>query len=149
CSAPAAAAVPRGTRHAGFRTEERLVLHADLVPSGDDDLRIGRRRLDVPVPNRGVPLDVALLVDQGGLGRQRMLGVGDRIQDLVVHADLFHRTACRLRMVGSYERNRLSLVTHPLAREYRLVVMFEPVGVLTGNVLVGEYRVHPRGTDRL
>src|SRR5699024_9404727 len=83
------------------------------------------------------------------LGRQRMLGVGDRIQDLVVHADLFHRTACRLRMVGSYERNRLSLVTHPLAREYRLVVMFEPVGVLTGNVLVGEYRVHPRGTDRL
>src|SRR5699024_1939561 len=54
-----------------------------------------------------------------------------------------------LGVIGCDQRDRLPLVTNPLGREHRLVVLFEPVRVLTGHILVGEHRVHPRGTNRL
>ena len=61
------AAVVVGHREAGLRAEERLVLHADLVLAGDDDVG-GRVR--VAVVDADVAQDVAGRVQRRRVGRR-------------------------------------------------------------------------------
>ena len=125
-----------GHREAGLRPEERLVLHADLVVAGDDDLGGGVR---VAVLDVHVPQQVAGRVQR--LGVDRLLGVGDRLERLVVDLDLGGGVAGGLRVVGGDDRDRLALVADLVPRQHRLVGDLEPVRLAAGHVLVREHGV--------
>ena len=118
---------------AGLRPEEGLVLHADLVLAGDHDLALGVR---VAVADRHVAQQVAARVQRRDRRVERALGVGQRLEHLVVDLDLLGRRARGLGVVGGDDRDRLALVADVLPREHRLVVDLQPVGLAAGHVLV-------------
>ena len=123
--------------------EERLVLHADLVLAGDDDLG---RRVRVAVLDVHVPQQVAARVQR--LGVEGQLGVGDRLEHLVVDLDLGGRVAGGLRVVGGDDRDRLALVADLVPGQHRLVGDLEPVDLAAGHVLVREHGVHAADRER-
>ena len=67
------AALAVGHREAGLRAEERLVLHADLVLAGHDDVG---RRVGVAVPDLDVAQDVAAAVQARVSGVRVSSGAG-------------------------------------------------------------------------
>ena len=121
-------------RETRLRTEERLVLHADLVVAGHHDVGLGAR---VALADLEVPDQVAVRAQDGRLARElhhrRRLrvqvgrrpelvvaecraGVGDRLEHLVVDLDAGAGAPRRLGMVGGDERDRLALVEHHVRR---------------------------------
>ena len=76
------------------------------------------------------------------------LRIGDRLEQLVLDAHCSARTAGLLRLLRRDYRHRLAEVAHAIAGEHRLVSEVEPVGLLSGDVLVRENRMHTRHADR-
>ena len=102
------AAFAVGHRNARLGPEEGLILAPDLVDALDADLP---RRLGIAVPDHQAPHDVRAVVLEIAMARRRpvrveigqlgrALHVGDRLERLVVDADLRGCTACLLGMLG-------------------------------------------------
>ncbi len=134
----AAARIGDGERR--FETEERLVLHADLVRALDDDVA-GRR---------GVAAHDALMSDQVAVGVDRWvtavdrrLRVEERFEHLVVDHDGGERPSTGLGVVGGHRGDRFPDVADDVGREHRLVLADQAVGRLAGNVGGGDHRLHP------
>ena len=132
-------------REARLGAEERLVLHADLVLTGDDDVGV---RVGVAVDDPHVAQDVPRQVELRCVRGHRPLRIGQRLQHVVVDLDRVDRAAGRLRVVGGDDRDRLALVANVLPGEHRLVGALHPVQLATGDVLVGEHRAHARDRQR-
>jgi hypothetical protein len=79
----------------------------------------------------------------------RALGVGDRLEHLVIDLDRVGRAARLLRVVGRHQRDRLSLVAHVAPGQHRLVGDLHPVDLAPGHVLVGEHGVDAGHGKRL
>ncbi len=139
------AAVLGRDRHARLRPQEGLVLHADLVVGGDDD--VGRRLL-VAVADGDVAQQVAPLVQLRGVGKHGLLGVHDGLEHLVGDLDQGRRPARRLGVVGGHDGHRLALVAHPVDGHHRLVRELQAVGLPARHVGVGQDRVHPAERQR-
>ena len=112
------AALAVGDREARLGAEEGLVLDADLVHAGDDDLALG---LGVAVADRHVPHDVRPRVVAVAVGHRRPVGVerlllgralhvGDRLERLVLDPDRGGGAPGLLRLLGGDERDRLAEV---------------------------------------
>ena len=105
----------------------------------------------VAVADRDVAQQVAARVQRRGGRVERALGVGQRLEHLVVDLDLLGRRARGLGVVGGDDRDRLALVADVLPREHGLVGDLQPVGLAAGHVLVGEHGLHAghaqRGAD--
>jgi len=141
----------------GFRPEECLVLHAELVDAADRDLALSVR---VAVPDRNRAEDVRALVVAEAVARGRVLlvkrlllsralRVDDRLERLVLDLDPLGRAARLLRMLGGDERDRLAEVAHPVDREHRLVGELQAVGLRARNVRVREHPVNAGHGERL
>ena len=102
----------------------------------------------VAVADRDVAEQVAARVQRRRGGVERRLGVGERLEHLVVDLDLPGRRARGLGVVGGDERDRLALVADVLPGEHGLVLDLQAVGLAAGDVLVGEHRVHARDAQR-
>ena len=139
------AAVLGGHREPGLRAEEGLVLHPDLVLAAHHD--VGLARL-LAVGDVDVAQKVAGGVQRWGVGSRRVLGVGERLELLVVDLDPLGGAARGLRVVGGDDRHRLALVADLAERQHRLVVVLEPVRLAAGDVLVGQDRVDARDRER-
>ena len=137
------AAVLGRHREAGLGAEEGLVLHPDLVLAADHDLGGGLR---VAVLDPHVAQQVAGRVQRVGV--ERLLGVGDRLEHLVVDLDLGGRVAGGLGMVGGHDRHRLALVADLVEGQHRLVGDLEPVDLAAGHVLVREDGEHAADGQR-
>ena len=163
------AAVLGRHREAGLGAEEGLVLHADLVLAGDDDVRLRASRPDVALAHLEVPDQVAVrsqhrrlaaeLHDRRRLRVQRLggtpvavaergPGVGDRLQHVVVDDDPGRCPARGLGVVGGHERHRLALVEHDILREHGLVGELQPVAQLARHVVGGQHGVDARDSER-
>ncbi len=118
-----ALAVTVGQCERRLEAEERLILHADLVGALDDDVADDAllAALDALVAE-----DVAVGMQRGRLDRS--LGVGHRIEHLVLDDDRLARAPRRLGMVGGDSRDRLSRIEDRVGCEHRLVRADEPVG---------------------
>ena len=99
----AAARVGDGQRR--LEPEERLVLHADLVGALDHDVAGDGR----------VAATIALVADHVAVGMDRRvaavdrpLGVGERLEHLVLDDDRVERPAARLGVVGGDRGDRLA-----------------------------------------
>ena len=142
------AAVLGRHREPGLGPEEGLVLHADLVLAGHDDVPGGVR---VAVADRHVAQQVARRVQRRAGRVERALGIGQRLEHLVVDLDPLRRRARGLGVVGGHDRDGLALVADVLPREHGLVGDLQPVGLAAGHVLVGEHGLHAghaqRGAD--
>ena len=101
-----------------LRSKRRLVLHADLVFAGDDYVGPGGL---VAVPDLHLARDVPVGMELRRVGRQRSLGVGDRVQHLVVDLHRLRRAPRLLGMIGGHQRDRLAPVAHDLVRQHRPV----------------------------
>ena len=77
------------------------------------------------------------------------LGVGDRLERLVLDAHRRRRTAGLLGLLGRDHRDRLAEVADAIDRENGLVRELEAVGLRSGHVLVGQHRMHAGHPDRL
>ena len=71
-------------REARLGAEERLVLHADLVLAGDDDVGV---RVGVAVADPHVAQDVPRQVELRCIRGHRPLRIGQRLQHVVVDLD--------------------------------------------------------------
>ena len=127
-----------GHRESRLRSEERLVLHADLVAAAHDD---ARARVRVAAPDLDAAQHVAALVQRRRVRRHRLLGVGHRVEHLVVDRDQVGRAARGLRVLGGDDRDRLALEADVVPREHRLVGVLEPVRLAAGHVRVREHGV--------
>ena len=76
-------------------------------------------------------------VQRRRVGRERVLGVGERLELLVVDLDPVGGAARGLGMVGGDDRHRLALVADLVERQHGLVVVLEPVASCA--------RARPRG----
>ena len=139
----AAGAVRNG--EPGLRSEERLVLHADLVVAGDDDVR---DRVGVAGADLDVAHEVAAGVEPRTVGLQRLLGIDDRLEHVVLDRDLLHRPARRLGVVRGDQGDRLALVADDVDRQDRLVLVLETEVLLARYVVMGEDGEHPGGRER-
>ena len=84
----------------------------------------------------------------GASGRHRGLGVGQRLEHLVVDRDRVGGPARGLGVVGGDDRDRLALVADVAPREHGLVGVLEPVRPAAGDVLVGEHGVDAGQRER-
>ena len=75
-----------------------------------------------------VAQDVAALVQRRRVGPHRRLGVGQRLEHLVLDADRVGGVARRLGVVGGDDRDRLALEAHVLPGQHGLVGVLEAVG---------------------
>jgi hypothetical protein len=110
------AAVGAGHREAGLRADGGRVLAADAVEALDHHLA---RRLRVAVAQGDVADQVAVGVQ--GLGREGLLRVGDRFEDLVLDDDRRGRHARRVRVVGRDRREGLPVVAYDVGGEHGAV----------------------------
>ena len=79
----------------------------------------------------------------------RALGIGDRLERLVLDAYGRRRTAGLLGLLGRDHRDRLAEVAHAIDGENGLVRELEAIGLRPGHVLVGQHRMHAGHPDRL
>ncbi len=126
------------------------VLAADAVQPLDDDLA---DRVRVAVAQRDVPDQVAVGVQR--LGLERLLGVGHRVEHLVLDDDRGGGHARGVRVVGGDGGQRLAVVAYDLGGEDRAVGRAAAEHRGAGDVLVGDDRADAghlervRGVDRL
>jgi hypothetical protein len=128
----------QGQRRLG--TEERLVLHADLVRALDDHQPrlvdvVGRAMLDEQVAE-----DVAV-----GVQRRRLEGdlrIDHGLHHLVRDRDRLRRQASGLGVVGRHDGDRLAVVADDLRRQHRLVGVLEPEQRPARYVGGGEHGAH-------
>ncbi len=73
---------------------------------------------------------------------RRLLRVDHRLERLVRDPDRSGGSPRLLRLLGSDDRHGLAEVADALQRKHGLVAELEPVQLLSGNVLVGQDRVH-------
>ena len=150
------AALPVRHGQAGLGAEERLVLDPELVGSFDDDvgLRLGVAVADDDRADDVRPRIVVVAVAVGpALGVDRLhlggaLRVDDRVERLVLDADLCGRAPRLLGMLRGDDRDGLAEVAHAVEREHRLVGELEAVALLARDVLVREHRVDARHPGR-
>ena len=139
------AAVVVGNRQRRFQPEERLVLHSDLVGALDDDVARG---IGVAAADRLVAQHVAVRVDRFPIPGDRLLGVDERGQHVVLHVDGGERPAARLRVVGRDGGDGLADVAHEPVGEHRLVLGDQPVGEASRHVGGGQHGVHAGDRQR-
>ena len=129
--------------------EERLVLDPDLVLALDRDVR---RRVGIAVPDDEVAHDVRARIGAVAVSHRRAVRVerlplggaariDDRLERLVLDADLLGRPARLLRVLRRDQRDRLPEVADAVDRQYGLVGELEPVQLLAGNIVVREHGV--------
>ncbi len=133
------AAVAVGDRETGFGSERRLVLHPHLVLARHDHLSACVLVASADLDRAG---DVAVRVQARGVGRQRPLRIGERLERLVLDADRMRRSPGVLGMIGRDQRDRLAPVTDHVHCQDRLVGNLETVNLASGHVLVGEHCRH-------
>ena len=121
-----------GQRERGFEAEEGLVLHADLVGALDHDVADDAL---VSALDALVAEDVAVGMDRGRLDRS--LGIGERLEHLVLDDDRLARAPGSLGMIGSDRGDRLTRIEHGVGREHGLVRADEAVG-RAGHVFGGD-----------
>ena len=140
---------PSGTARPGLGAEEGLILDAELVRPGDDDVS---RRVRVAVADDDVPDDVGPWVVAVAVSHRRPVGVervllegalhvDDRLERLVLDHDRLERTPRLLRVLGRDDDDRLADVAHAVDREHRLVGELEPVELLPRDVRVRQHGV--------
>ena len=108
------AAVVGGDGEARLGTHERLVLHPDLVGALDDD---GTACVGIAAADDQLAEDVAV-----GVQRRRVrggVGIGERLEHVVVHDDRRARSARGLGMVGRDRGDRLARVADDVVGEHR------------------------------
>lgn len=136
-------AVGSGHGEAGLGADRCRVLAADAVQALDDDLADDLR---IAVAQRDVADQVAVGVQR--LGGERLLRVGDRFQHLVLDGDRGSGQSGGVRVVGGDRGNRLAVVAHQVRREDGSVDDAAAVGLLAGDVLVGDDGADARHPDR-
>ena len=136
------AAVVRGDRHAGLGPQHRLVLHPRLVIALHPHLGGG---VGIAVDDAEVAQDVPEVVHARGGGREGLLHVGHRRQDLVGDRDALGRPPGGLRIDRGQHGDRLSRVPRAVARQHRLVGELEPERLLPGDIGRQEHGVHAGG----
>ena len=129
-----AAGVGHGERR--FETEERLVLHADLVGALDDHVAGGR---DVAAHDPLVTDHVAVGMDRRMAAVDRSFRVEQRVEHLVLDDDRLERPAAGLGMVGSDGSDRFADVAHDVGGEHRLVLGDQAVVHRAGHVGSGDH----------
>ncbi len=124
-----------GARHgqSGLGADGGGVLAADPVQALDHDVAGGFR---VAVAERDVPDQVAVGV-QGG-GAEGLLGVGDRVEELVLDRDRGGGEPCGVGVVGGDGGDGLAVVAYDVVREHRPVGDPAAVRGGAGHVGVGD-----------
>ena len=132
-------AVPAGIGHRQrcLQTEERLILHADLVRALDDHLADHRL---VAADDALMADDVAGRMDRRMTAVDRPLGIGEWRQHLVLDDDRRQRPPARLGMIGGDRRDRLADEADDVAGEDRLIAADQAVRRLAGHVVGGDDR---------
>jgi hypothetical protein len=139
------APVAVGNCQPGLRTQERLVLDADLVTAADDHLAGGAR---VTAHDRDRPQQVALRVQRGRAGGQRGLHRDDRVQRLVAHVDQGRGAPGGRRVIGGDDRDRLAVVADAVDGEHGLIGPDDADAAVARNVVGGQHRVHAVQCER-
>ncbi|CAM5682294.1 hypothetical protein SGRIM128S_04033 [Streptomyces griseomycini] len=129
------AAVRAGHGETGLGADGGGVLAADAVQALDDDVA---GRLGVAVAQRDVPDQVAVGVQR--LGLEGLLGVGHRVEHLVLDDDGGGGHPRGVRVVGGDGGDGLAVVAHHLGGEDRPVGRAAAVQRGAGDVLVGDDR---------
>ncbi len=154
-------AVLAGYREAGLGAEEGLVLHAEGVLAGDDDVGAPGGLVRVAADDRLAVHDVrvrdvaGVVVVAARVDQDRVLGEGgglvrDERQVLEVDLDLGGRAAGGLRVVGRHEGDRLTVVAYAAVGEDRGVLDLQAVVLHLGRqVVVREHGVHAGHRERL
>src|SRR5690606_11270998 len=127
-----AAAGGAGHGEAGLRGDRGGVRAADAVEALDDEVA---GRVGVAVAQRDVPDQVAVGVQR--LGLERLLRVGDRVEDLVLDDDGGGGHPRGVGVVGGDGGDGLAVVADHLGGEDRAVALAAAVHVPAGHVLVG------------
>lgn len=155
------AAVLRRHGETGLGSEERLVLHAEGVLAGDDDVGALRGLVGVAAHDRLAVHDVrvrhmaGVVVVAAGVQQRRVRRgrgglVGDDGQLLVLDLDLGGGAARGLRVVGGDEGHGLAVVAYDAVGEDRGVLDLQTVVPHIGRqVVVGEYGVDAGLGERL
>ncbi len=151
------AALPVRDRDARLRAEERLVLLADVVDPRHRDVALDVR---VAAPNHDRANDVrprvvavavahrrAVGMERLGLGRS--LGIGDRLELLVLDPDGRGSAPGLLGLFRRHNGDGFPEVANTLGGQHGLILELEPVRLLAGNVLLREHRVDSRHANRL
>ena len=139
------AAIASRDRKARLGPKRSLVLHANLVLPPHHHVR---SRALVAVPDLHVPRDVSVWMQPGRRIAECQLGIGQRLEHLVLHADLLRRAAGALRMIGGNQGHRLTPVADDIDREHRLVLDLEAVHLSAGHVPVREHGLHAGQCER-
>ncbi len=130
-----------GDGKARLGSQRRLVLHADHVLALHDHVRAS---VLVAVTDLDVAKQVAGWMEARRAVGERLLGGRHGLQHLVVDAHLLSGTSSLLWMIGGDQRHGLAPVAHEVEREHRLVLEFQAVELLAGDVLVREDRAYAR-----
>ena len=116
-----------------------MILHAGLVVALDP--YVGSGMVGVAVHDPHVAEHVAEFVDLGCIGAERLLHVGDGLEDLVVDVDPMGGPPSQFRVVGGHDGYRLALVSNPFRGEHRLVGELQAIRRLPRNVPGQQHRV--------
>ena len=107
----------------GFRSQERLVLHADFVDTIDDDVAF---RVGVAAFDRHAPDEIALRVNRRCL--QSTFGIRQGCEDFVGHVDGGKRAAAGFHVPCGNQGHGFAFETDDFVGEYWLVGDQESVG---------------------
>ena len=121
-----------------------LLLDDDVGPR---EHRLGRRGIaGLPVEAVVVGLALEVVADDRRSG-ERLRGVDDRIEHVVLDVDQLQRVARRVAVLGDDERHLLALETHLVGGQHRLHVVGQrrhPGQTLLGQVGTGDHRLDLR-----
>ena len=126
-----ARAVGVGHRDRGLQSEERLILHADLVGALDGDLT---DEVDIPPTDPLVSDHVPVGVNRLEGAVHRPLGVHQGFEYLVDHHDRLDGARAGLRVGGGHRRDGLTDEAHLVGGEDRLIPTDEPERVDSRNI---------------
>ena len=128
-----------------FQTEERLVLHPDVVRALDGDVA---RCVGVAVHDALMTQQVAVRMDPHAGAGDRRFRVEQRLEHLELDGDRGHGPSAGFRVVGGHGGDRFTDVADDVAGKHRLVGDDQPVGLRSGHVGGGQHGVHPGDRQR-